>query len=558
MDFNLITNIENCYFDIPTLVYYSHIPSAVVMLLLGVLVYLKNKRSLNSSVLFLITIFFSLWIVSDIIIWISPDSRLVMFLWSLINLFEISVSLLMFYFSYLFFQTKDLSSKFKLLTILLVLPLVILSFTTFNLTGFNTSVCEATQGPLVYYFYIFEAIVFVSLFIYLIKKIIKSNKKDRKLTTLFSFGVLFFIFSFSGTNIIASLTQNWDILMYGLIAAPVFAGILVYSIVKYRVFNIKLLATQALVWAVVALVGSQFFFIKTPTNFILTGITFVGIIIFGQFLIKSVKREIKQREKLEELSIQLEKSKYRLEESNLKLEVANEKLKGLDKLKTEFVSLASHQLRSPLTAIKGYTSMLLDGDYGEMDPKVKDTIKMVEESSNNLTLVVEDLLNVSKIEAGGMKYVMEKFDFGELALNTAEGLAITAEKKGLKLICNIPNDKKYFVNGDKEKLRQIVINLIDNSMKYTEKGQIEVSVSSNDNKIILAIKDTGVGIEKGKEEALFDKFSRGEGGKLNAAGSGLGLYLVRELAKAHNGRVWAESEGIGKGSTFFVELNEVN
>jgi len=253
----------------------------------------------------------------------------------------------------------------------------------------------------------------------------------------------------------------------------------------------------------------------------------------------------------------LEQLRLRLEESNFKLENANDKLKDVDKLKTEFVSLASHQLRSPLTAIKGYTSMLLEGDYGDMNPEAKETVKRVMESSNNLTIVVEDLLNVTKIEAGGMKYNMEKFDLGEMALNTAKELSINAESKGLKLICNISSDDHYFVNGDKDKLRQILVNLIDNSLKYTKEGQVEVGMHSDNGKVILTVKDTGVGIEKGKEETLFDKFTRGEGGKLNAAGSGLGLYLVRELAKAHNGRVWAESEGLGKGSTFFVELDEV-
>ena len=121
---------------------------------------------------------------------------------------------------------------------------------------------------------------------------------------------------------------------------------------------------------------------------------------------------------------------------------ANEKLKSLDKLKTEFVSLASHQLRSPLTAIKGYTSMLLEGDYGEINPEAKQTIDRVMQSSNNLTLVVEDLLNVSKIESGGMKYVMEKFDFGELARKTTEELSINAEKRGLKLFSTITEEQK--------------------------------------------------------------------------------------------------------------------
>jgi len=287
------------------------------------------------------------------------------------------------------------------------------------------------------------------------------------------------------------------------------------------------------------------------TNKLLTILTIVLSIILSFILFKNLKKESDQRVRIEKLSVELG-------ESNNNLEVANEKLKSLDRLKTEFVSLASHQLRSPLTAINGYLSLILQGDYGELNPQAKEAVGKVAESSNNLMLVVEDLLNVSKIEAGGMKYVMDKFDFAEVVAKTTEELSITAEKKGLKLICNIPHGQKYFINGDKEKLRQILVNVLDNSMKYTEKGQIEVNMThSEDGKIVTTIKDTGMGIKKGEEKLLFNKFSRGEGAKMNSSGSGLGLYLVKEIVKAHNGRVWAESEGLGKGATFFIELKEV-
>jgi signal transduction histidine kinase len=127
----------------------------------------------------------------------------------------------------------------------------------------------------------------------------------------------------------------------------------------------------------------------------------------------------------------------------------------------------------------------------------------------------------------------------------------------LKLICNIPEDQKYQINGDKEKLRQVLINIIDNSMKYTKEGQIEVNLKNDGGKIVLSVKDTGAGITKEAIGKLFAKFSRGDGAKLNSTGSGLGLYLAKEIVEGHkNGRVWVESEGLGHGSTFFIELNE--
>jgi signal transduction histidine kinase len=239
------------------------------------------------------------------------------------------------------------------------------------------------------------------------------------------------------------------------------------------------------------------------------------------------------------------------------LQDANEKLKGLDKLKTEFVSLASHQLRSPLTAIKGYLSMIIEGDYGELNNELKEPIDRVFESSKNLTTIVEDLLNVSKIEQGGMKYSMEPFNLSELARDEVKDLSVNAEKKGLKICFESEGDNLCIVNGDKEKIRQVLLNFIDNSIKYTKVGGINISVKNNDNKVLFSIKDTGMGMTPEIKETLFQRFSRGDGARMNTTGSGLGLYLAKEIVEAHKGRVWVESDGPDKGSTFNVELDAV-
>ena len=238
---------------------------------------------------------------------------------------------------------------------------------------------------------------------------------------------------------------------------------------------------------------------------------------------------------------------------------ANEKLKSLDKLKTEFLSLAAHQLRSPLTAIRGYTSMLLEGSFGHVDDKQKEAIDRVFQSSTHLTNVVEDLLNVSKIEAGGMKYVMAPFDFEKVAHDLATDLSITASKKGLALTFDTDKKGPYTVNGDMEKIRQVVLNIIDNAIKYTMAGSILVKLNKNESLGVyrLDVTDTGMGISPEEKEKLFGKFSRGEGGKTNTSGSGLGLYLAKQIAEAHGGRISIDSPGVGKGSTFSIELKSL-
>jgi signal transduction histidine kinase len=552
--------------NVPALLYYAQIPAMVIALILGFYIFWNGKQFLLNKLLLIISILFSVWTISTLIAWTNIHSDFIIFIWSFFNLILGLIAIFCTYFICVFIEKTDISIKLKIVFIALIAPILFLTPTSFNLTGFNITNCDAFHFewlPLKIYATSLGFLAMIWILVLLIRKYRNASYDFKKQIILMGIGIEFFLFSFFGMEFLATYLTKIGVLvdssleLYGLSGMVIFMIYISILTVRFGIFNIKLLATQALIWGLAILIGSQFFFIKVTTNFILNGITFVGIIVFGQFLIKSVKKEVAQREQLEDLSSKLEKSKFRLEESNLNLEKANDKLKDLDKLKTEFVSLASHQLRSPLTAIKGYTSMLLEGDYGDINPQAKETISRVMESSNNLTVVVEDLLNVSKIEQGGMKYVMSTFDFGDLVKNVSKELSISAEKKGLKLICSIADNVVYNINGDKDKLRQVVINLIDNSMKYTKQGQIEASMDTKDGKIILSIKDTGMGIDPKVKDSLFEKFSRGDGAKLNASGSGLGLYLVKEIVKAHHGRVWADSEGIGKGSTFSIELDEV-
>ena len=240
---------------------------------------------------------------------------------------------------------------------------------------------------------------------------------------------------------------------------------------------------------------------------------------------------------------------------NKQLEDVNEKLKSLDKLKTEFLSLASHQLRSPLTAIKGYVSMLLEGSFGDISENQREVVNKVFISSKHLTRIIEDLLDVSKIEQGGMQYAKTDFSLAKIAGEITEEFEINAQSKGLELSFEKPaNMENYKINGDSEKIRQVIINTIDNSIKYTEKGWIKVKIEKKNGNVILSISDSGMGMNEEAKQKLFQKFSRGDGDKVNVSGSGLGLYLAKKIIEDHGGKIWVESSGAGQGSTFFVQL----
>ncbi len=201
--------------------------------------------------------------------------------------------------------------------------------------------------------------------------------------------------------------------------------------------------------------------------------------------------------------------------------------------------------------------MILEGSYGELPEKMKEVVKRIYQSSQRLILTVGDFLDISRIESGKMKYEFADFDFKDLVKNIIDDFSANIKNKwGVDLIFT-PNEGDFKIKADYGKIRQVVSNLIDNAIKYTPKGSVNVSLARDESakKVLLKIKDSGVGISPETIPTLFQKFSRAKGiSKLHTDGSGLGLYVASEMVKAHKGRIWVESNGKGKGSEFFVEL----
>ena len=270
---------------------------------------------------------------------------------------------------------------------------------------------------------------------------------------------------------------------------------------------------------------------------------------------KQLKKEVAHVEQVEGLVSELNKT-------NDKLWAANDKLQELDKLKTEFVSMATHQLRSPLTAIKGYASMLLENSFGPVETKARGAMEIIFQSSQKLVHVIEDFLNITRIELGTMKYEKIQFDFSSLVNNVVTELKPNIEKRRLKFSVEVAPKVNFHVTGDSGKLSQVVSNLIDNAIKYTpplstggEPGTIRILLDRVKEKIRLVVADNGAGIPAATIPKLFQKFIRADdAGKLNITGTGLGLYVAKQIVEAHNGKIWAESDGPGRGSRFVVEV----
>lgn len=249
------------------------------------------------------------------------------------------------------------------------------------------------------------------------------------------------------------------------------------------------------------------------------------------------------------------KLKQEIEIATTDLLSANEKLKKLDVAKSEFISIASHQLRTPLTAIKGYISMMIEGDFGELTPVEKEALEKVFNSNERLIKLVENLLNVSRIESGRLQFNFEEVQLETMVESVMDELSNYAKKKDLTLEYKKPETPLPKVNIDDEKIRQVVMNLIDNAIKYTKQGTVTVSLAQVENNLEFRVSDSGMGISPTDLPNLFQKFSRGTGASLtHTEGTGLGLYVARQMIEAHQGKIWAESKGEAMGSQFCFKL----
>jgi signal transduction histidine kinase len=521
MEYNFITNIESCYYDIPSLVYYVHIPAAIVAAILGLYIYFSQKSIQTKAFLGVVTSFV-VWVISNLLIWVSPDSRMVMFFWDLFGVITAVMFLFAAYFGYVFIREKDLDIKYKVLSLLFVIPLVI--FIPYALNNFDITNCEATEN--IIYSRYYYAIGLISL-VFILKNFADIRKADKgglvKKVTLLS-GVSLFVISFYVAGYVSSLTDNYSTEQYGIIGMVIFLVVVTFLIVRYKAFDIKLLATQALIWTLIILVGSQFFFIRNPINYILNGITFVGAIISGIMIVRSVKRVDTQREQLA---------------------LANQEQETL-------VHFITHQIKGYFTKSRNIFDTLTD-----MENVPESALRLVSEglrSDKEGVELVENILNAANMKNGKMKFENKEIDLDSIVkkiiADTSE--AVAAKKIKLNYYCSTSPVK--FI-GDEFRMRDVLKNLIQNAICYTFEGGITIYLNQKVDHVEFIVQDTGIGLTDDDKRRLFTSGGRGvESVKYNVSSTGYGLFIVKKVIDNYSGRIWAESEGRNKGSKFTLIL----
>ncbi|HFC76881.1 MAG TPA: sensor histidine kinase [Candidatus Moranbacteria bacterium] len=333
------------------------------------------------------------------------------------------------------------------------------------------------------------------------------------------------------------------ILPYGNFIVFVHVFLFSYAMMKYNLMNMKTMSIQVAISFIAVVTFVEMLISNTIQDFLMRVFLLIIMIFFFSLIIKTSKETNKQKEKLEKLTTELKQT--------------NRKLIVLDNAKNEFVSIAAHQLRTPPTVIKGYVSMALEEGKNKLDNKTKDYLKRALISNERLIELVEDILDISRIESGKIQYnFKDNQDCSEIVDELYKLFEIRAREKGLKLILKKSKTPLLKIKMDSKRIREVISNLIDNAIKYTQKGEVIIETKNIDEKKIrIEVSDTGAGIPKKDMSNLFKKFSRGTSTKrLGVNGTGLGIYVGKKMVKIHHGKIWAESEGINKGSKFVIEL----
>jgi PAS domain S-box-containing protein len=273
-----------------------------------------------------------------------------------------------------------------------------------------------------------------------------------------------------------------------------------------------------------------------------------------EFRITAIVRDITERRVAEEgLRKIREEYTQRLADSNTELELTNRELERANRLKTEFLASMSHELRTPLHTIIGFSELLGEELEGPLNPKQLRFVRHIHKDSLHLLDLINDILDISKIEAGRLELRPEAFDFSALVTESLASVRTLADAKSLVLEASV--DVPVALEADRLRIRQVLVNLLSNAIKFTpEHGRIRVEAHVQDAFIVISVADTGIGIPTDELPFIFDKFHQVGATTLGVReGTGLGLAITQRLVEQHGGLIWVDSQP-GKGSTFFLTL----
>lgn len=531
------------------------------MLILGFITFFNNSKSLTSRLFLCLAVSASAWGIVNYVFYqvYSPDASF--WLLRLVMFFAVWAAFFNFTLSYVF--PADTAQFPKYYSRFLVPATVIIScltLTPFVFSGIvwltNQHVSQLATGPGIFLFGALVIFLNGGGIFFLIKKARSADDNHRRPTRIFLLGVivmlsLIMIFNF----ILPAFFNNPRFVPLGALFLFPFIALTAYAILRHHLLDVKIIATEILAFLLAIISLAE---VVLSTNIFLTlfrSSVFILILAFSILLIRSVRREVEQREELQKLNKQIAEQ--------------NDKLQDLSRFKSQLLSLASHQIKSPLASIKGFASLIVEGSYGVIPDTAKVAIAKIQHSADDLIGLINTLLDLRKVDEGKMEYKFGRTDLNKMVGDMVEMLKPLAGAKQLEFTFTSPG-REVWVSADAEKLKQVIQNLTDNSIKYTPAGFVHVELKSERapgsmgvgpgalaGMAVVSVSDSGVGIPADLIPHLFEEFVRDERVKKEILGTGLGLYIAQKIAEVHGGKITAESPGEGKGSTFRVTLPEI-
>lgn len=525
---------------------YSIVPllSAVFVLAFGLFIYSRNLKSKLYLIFALISIATSVWLFGTFMLFnVKTDSEIVF--WDrFVYLGVIFAPPLMHHFSLIYTNQKNRQRLVLITGYLIGLFFAIISRTDYFISGvfhYKWGAHSYAQ-PL---HTVFLACFFLDL-IFLFNNLIRYYRSQQnpanKNQTRYVFVAFFALLSFSSFAYLPA--YGIGVPPFPFLGGLFFVVILGYAIIKHQLMDIKVAGSVFFVGILSLIFFVDIFLAKSFFEMFFRILAFIVMVFFGYLLVKSIQNEIKRREQVEKLA--------------KKLDQANKDLEELDETKDNFLSMASHELNTPIAAIMGYLSMIIEEKTcGKLDPQLSKYLNTIFASSQRLAGLVKDLLNVSRIESNRIHIIYSEAQIEDVIEQSISEVAIKAKEVGHQLKFKRPEHKLPKTWLDVPRIVEVMINLIGNSVKYTDPGgKIEVACHADDNKIIVSVEDNGRGIPKDKYDHVFEKFTQVDVLKDEVKGTGLGMFISKNLIAMHKGKLWFKSsvDKDDHGTTFYFSI----
>jgi signal transduction histidine kinase len=488
----------------------------------------------------------SAWIGSLYIFYVINDPAIVIMIGRLNFAFTELMATAAFFFAYRFPQVSYTIKRGWQALVLFETTLLMVVTAATSLVDENEiikGIGRVTEfGPLYFWFVAHFVVLAAIAFFLIISKCraLSGPLKEQSMMVALGWGVGCFIGVI--TNIVLPITTGWfDAQYFGILAAVVFVCSTGYATARSELFNLKVILTEliAALFVLVTLIAVVLS-VDREVRYFLAGAAVLSVI-SGVTLIRSVRREVARAEQADRL--------------NRELAIANSQLQEMDHMKSEFIVMASHQLRTPISVVKGYLSLMMEGAYGVVPASIKDKLAQMFSLNESLVQMIDNMLNVARIEKRNIDYNVERVDILPIVRGVVEDMRVKLGGRNITIGVSMP-ELPVMAYVDEEKYEEVLTNLVDNAIKYTDKGEIDVRVRDDDGNgfVAVSVRDSGMGMSPEEASRVFTKFFRAKEAVIREPGTGLGLYICGKFMNGMGGQISVVETAPGYGTTFETRL----